>query len=116
VPAGRKGRPAVYVNCVVDKQPSLAFPHGWWQPGQHEPAPHFRPIFIIFGKFLLRCSQMPSRTNLPNIYVKSLGLTLMVQKLFYEKPFLVLRCTSKNHKSFPLQNVLFLHISAIVFY
>jgi hypothetical protein len=58
---------------------------------------HILTLFCVSpGKFLLRCGRMPSRTNLPNIYIISPRLTLMVQHLFKEKPFLVLRCTSKK--------------------
>jgi hypothetical protein len=57
-----------------------------------------------------------SETNSPDIYIKWLELTLKVQNLFKEKPFSVLRCTSKNHYFSPLENVLFLHILAIVFH
>jgi hypothetical protein len=43
---------------------------------------------------LRRASSAP---NPRHMYIKALGLTLMVQYLFKEKPFLVLRCTSKKH-------------------
>jgi len=39
-----------------------------------------------------------------------------VQYLFKTKPFMVLRRTRKKREFFGVLNVLFLHISAIVFY
>jgi hypothetical protein len=55
-------------------------------------------------------------TNSPNRYMKSQGLTSIVQNLFKTNRILVLRRTSKNRKFFSLENVLFLHILAIVFH
>jgi hypothetical protein len=48
-------------------------------------------------KILAALRRMPSPTNSANCYIKSLERTLTVRYLFKEKPFLVLRCTSKNH-------------------
>jgi hypothetical protein len=57
--------------------------------------------------------------SVPNsayMHTKSLRLTSIVQYLFKRKPFVVLRRTSEKHEFRGFLNVLFLHISAIVFY
>jgi hypothetical protein len=110
-PAGKDSR-----DLCCRQATDVGFPHAWWQPGHRVSSDAFPAEMRNVQNFPVAVRRGYSASKSDYMHVKFLRLTSIVQYLFKTKPFMVLRRTRKKREFFRVLNVLFLHISAIVFY